>query len=125
MNVITNVGSGAVIYPTIIEDYRYRISHRQTFHDIINRVEPVVTLGPRGLRSGTLRILCETYAGMVEARDLHSDRGVVQWQSYDITEGADPDILMAYIPTNVEVVIRENQTSWNVDVDYQEVTRGY
>lgn len=93
-------------------------SSRSTVHEVIDRADPVVSLGPLGLRTGTLEAWCPTLAA-ARALEVAYDRGEVVQLRQDV-----PGLDMYHVATGVRATPDAAATEprrWLLSVDYVEV----
>lgn len=90
-----------------------------TIHDVIGRADPIATLGPLGLRRGTLEIFADSYSDLRKIVDLYARNQVVLLRQPDHA-GMD----LYHIATTVnELLLPEALVprKWAVVVTYVEV----
>lgn len=106
------------IAPALVIGYQTSRESGNIVHTIIGRSDPVVTLRPAKLRTGTLGMLFTTEADAWACVNAHAGTGTFTYADSDLT-GAD----MTYVVDgSVNIQLDEGtQTVWMVSVDYQEV----
>jgi hypothetical protein len=88
-----------------------------TVHEVIDRADPIVTLAPLKLRTGTLELWCSTYEQGRALEQLY-DRGDVVQLRQDV-----PGLDMYHVTTQTSLTPASDTSPrrWFLGVDFQEV----
>lgn len=107
------------LHPTLVLGYRSIRTSGNQIHPILNREDPDVTFAPAGLRTGTLRFLCDTLADAAALEQLHTNAGTFSFEDDDA-----PGVAMYYVPAgDIEMELDpDTRQRWTVSIDFQEVT---
>lgn len=105
------------MHPTLVVGYQTSRESGNIVHTIIGRSDPVVTLRPAKLRTGTLGLLFEQEADAWECVYQHSLVGVGRLEDSDL-----PDLYMVYVVDgSVNIEPQQGTSVWMVSIDYQEI----
>lgn len=110
---------GQSISPTLITGYAAARRSGNTFHDVIDRPDPAVTLAPLRTRTGTLDVFCLSYTEAAAVVELHRSAGVLllrqpDYPGLDMYYAVAGDVYLT--PAQLQDPIR-----WRVQIDYREV----
>lgn len=117
MSTITD--GTTTIAPELVLGYETSQAGRNTFHDILDRAEPDVSIAPAGLRSGSLTLFFLTADDAEACRQMHSRPAV-----FTYTPDDNPTTAMSYVLDDGGVrTALDDQTRrrWTVTVSYREV----
>lgn len=109
---------------TTVTQYDADRGSGNVFHDVIDRVDPVVTLAPLRTRRGTFEAWCTDYAAALQVAAVHDLAQVLM-----LRQDAHPGLDMFYAVDAGSVSITHYPlsegmpTRWAVRVPYREVTR--
>ena len=90
-----------------------------TVHEVIDREDPLPTLGGLRKRAGTLSLWCSSWAAARTVVEMHGKRAVLLLRQPDY-----PGLDLWYVPESVDVEPAPEQTTtrrWLVEVAYREV----
>lgn len=105
--------------PPLITGYFSDRAASSTVHDIINRGDPVVVLGPKRTRRGTLEVFCRTFD---EAHEL--DLVLAESKTLLLRQPDYPGMDMYFVPTSSRVEPLQKVAAgwrWQVTAPYVEV----
>jgi hypothetical protein len=92
--------------------------HGNILHPVLGRGDVEVTFKVAGLRSGTFKFLCNTFAKAAELEAEHAEVGVFTMLNDELPS---PGISMVYVPSG-RITVEAEGSKWIVSCDFQEVT---
>lgn len=101
-----------------VTDYTAARVSLGTVHQVVDRPDPLVSLGRLGMRTGTLRIWTETHGTARELENLADRSGVLMLKQ---AENAGQDLYFVVLGSDVEP--DRDGDGWGLTLNYQEIAR--
>jgi hypothetical protein len=114
------------VYPSIrtevdlITGYDERRETGSIFHDVVDRLDPVVTLSPLRTRAGSIEVWCADYAAARDVIDVHDRAKVILLRQPDHA-GLDMYYVVESVSTAPFELRQGYRVRWGVQIGYREV----